>query len=171
MFLFQTGDDALRQNCRSRNKIVKHPFVFIVFSEIEAVKRLLVDRIFIDQKSNFRDRICYKNQCFQQFCFFDVWSKAKTKNTKFAFHSRIHIKSWHSERCPAGCVSLTNFPKPGISTFSCFRLFLKNDDVEKNDVLMHGKIVKQKHWFYSSFGKRTDIIQVRKSRFACDFDR
>ena len=63
VFWAQTGDDALRQNRRRRNKIVKNQLVF-VFSEIEAVKRLLVDRVFIDQKSNFRGRICYKNQCF-----------------------------------------------------------------------------------------------------------
>ena len=68
VFWAQTGDDALRQNRRRRNKIVKNPLVFIVFSEIEAVKRLLVDRVFIDQKSNFRGRICCKNQWFfQQF--------------------------------------------------------------------------------------------------------
>ena len=38
--------------------------MFIVFSEIEAVKRLLVERVFIDQKSSLRGRICYKNQLF-----------------------------------------------------------------------------------------------------------
>ena len=35
---------------------------FIVFSEIEAVKRLLVERGFIDQKSRMMGRICCKNQ-------------------------------------------------------------------------------------------------------------
>ena len=54
----------MRQNRRCRNKIVKNPLVFIVFSEIEAVKRLLVERVFIDQKSSLRGRICYTNQLF-----------------------------------------------------------------------------------------------------------
>ena len=43
---------------------------FLVFSEIEAVKRLLVDRVFIDPKSNFRGRICCKNDCFSTILFF-----------------------------------------------------------------------------------------------------
>ena len=64
VFWVQTGDEAMRQNHRCRNKIVKNPLVFIVFSEIEAVKRLLVERVFIDQKSSLRGRICYKNQWF-----------------------------------------------------------------------------------------------------------
>ena len=43
---------------------------FIVFSEIEAVKRLLVERVFIDQKSSLRGRICYKNKwLFNDFIF------------------------------------------------------------------------------------------------------
>ena len=71
VFWAQTGDDALRQNRRRRNEIVKNPLVVIMFSGIEAVKRLLVDRVFIDQKSNFRGRICYKNQCFSTILFFD----------------------------------------------------------------------------------------------------
>ena len=42
----------------------------VVFSEIEAVKRRYVDRIFIDQKSNSRGRICCKNQMtFNNFVF------------------------------------------------------------------------------------------------------
>ncbi len=44
-------------------KSLKIPW-FLVFSEIEAVKRLLVERVFIDQKSSLRGRICYKNQWF-----------------------------------------------------------------------------------------------------------
>ena len=60
VFWVQTGDEAMRQNHRCRNKIVKNPLVFIVFSEIEAVKRLLVERVFIDQKSSLRGRIGYK---------------------------------------------------------------------------------------------------------------
>jgi len=64
VFWVQKGDEAMRQNHRCRNKIVKNPLVFIVFSEIEAVKRLLVERVFIDQKSSLRGRICYKNQWF-----------------------------------------------------------------------------------------------------------
>ncbi len=64
VFGVQTGDEAMRQNHRCRNKIVKKSFVFIVSSEIEAVNRLLVERAFIDQKSSPRGRICYKNKWF-----------------------------------------------------------------------------------------------------------
>ncbi len=52
----------MRQNRRCRNKIVKNPLVFIVFSDIDAVKRHLVERVLIGQKSNFLGQICYKNQ-------------------------------------------------------------------------------------------------------------
>ena len=61
-FGVQTGDGATRQNRRCRNKIVQNPLVFILFSEIDAVKQHLVERVLIGQKSNFMGRICYKNQ-------------------------------------------------------------------------------------------------------------
>ena len=57
-----------------------------------------------------------------------------------------------------------------ISTFSRFRLFLENDDVKMNDILMQCKIVK-KALVFSIFGKQADQHQVRKSRFGCEFDR
>ena len=38
------------------------PLGFIVFSEIEAANRLLVERGFIDQKSRIMGRLCYTNQ-------------------------------------------------------------------------------------------------------------
>ena len=53
VFWVHTNDGAMQENRRHRNKIIKNQSVFIVFSEIEAVKRLLVDRVFIDAKSHF----------------------------------------------------------------------------------------------------------------------
>ena len=40
-----------------------------------------------------------------------------------------------------------------------------------NCELTANEIVKKNIGFYSIFWKRTDIIQVRKSRSACEFDR
>ena len=62
VFWVQTGEGTMRQNRRCRNKIVKHPLVFIAISEIDAVKRHVVERVFIGQKSSFLGRICYKNK-------------------------------------------------------------------------------------------------------------
>ena len=62
VFWVQMGDDAMQQKCRCRDKIVKIPLVFIVFSEIEALKRHLVERVFIHQKSTLLGRKCYKNK-------------------------------------------------------------------------------------------------------------
>ena len=43
-------------------KSFKMKWFFIVFSETDAVTRLLVDNVFIDQKSNIPGRKCFKNQ-------------------------------------------------------------------------------------------------------------
>ena len=59
----------------------------------------------------------------------------------------------------------------GILTISCFRKFTTNVDVAMNCELTANEIVKKNIGFYSIFWKRTDIIQVRKSRSACEFDR
>ena len=60
----------MQENRRRRNKIVNNQLVFIVFSEIEAVKRLLVDSVFIGQKSIVPERKCFKNQwIFNDFVF------------------------------------------------------------------------------------------------------
>ena len=56
VFVAHTNDGAMQENRRRRNKIVKHQLVFIVFSEIEAVKRLLVDSVFIGQKAIVPER-------------------------------------------------------------------------------------------------------------------
>ena len=45
----------------------------------------------------------------------------------------------------------------GISTFLCFRHFIKNDDVEKNDVLVQGKIV-QKALVFLGFLEGRDFL-------------
>ena len=70
VFRVPTADGAMRQNRRCRNRIVQRSLVFIVFSEIDAVKRLLVDRVFIDQASNVPGRKCFKDQLiFNNFVF------------------------------------------------------------------------------------------------------
>ena len=60
-FWVQTGDGAMRQHRRCRNKIVQNPLVFILFSEIDAVKQHIVERVLVGQKSNFMGQICYKS--------------------------------------------------------------------------------------------------------------
>ena len=70
VFWVRTGNVALQQNHRCRNKIVKNPLVFIAFSESEAIERLLVERVLIDRTSTILGRICYKHQ----WCFNDCVS-------------------------------------------------------------------------------------------------
>ena len=45
-------------------KSIGNHLFFIEFSEIDAVTRHLVERVFIDQKSTFLGRKCYTNQRF-----------------------------------------------------------------------------------------------------------
>ena len=52
VFWVQTGDGAMRQMRRCHNKSVKIQLFVIAFSEIDAVKRHIVERVFICQKSN-----------------------------------------------------------------------------------------------------------------------
>ena len=61
-FGVQTGDGATRQNRRCRNKIVKNPLVFIVFSDIDAVKRHLVERVLIGQNRTSWGRFAIKTK-------------------------------------------------------------------------------------------------------------
>ena len=114
VFWVQTNDGALQQNRRHRNKIVKNQLVFIVFSEIEAVKRLLVDRVFIDAKSNFSGQPgrgpALESDDSGNFTNVPMLDRHLKKNTNFAFRSRNHIKSGHSERCPTDVDSLKFVP-------------------------------------------------------------
>ena len=69
VFWVHTNNGAMQENHRRRNKIIKNLLV-LVFSEIETIKRLLVDSVFIGQKSIVPERKCFKNQLiFNDFVF------------------------------------------------------------------------------------------------------
>ena len=86
-----------------------------MFSEIEADKRLLVDRVFIDAKSNFSGHPgrgpALESDDFGKFTNVPMLDRhLNQKNTNFAFRSRNHIKSGQSERCPTDVDSLKIVP-------------------------------------------------------------
>ena len=112
----------MRQNRRCRNKIVQNPLVFIVFSEIDAVKQHLVERVLIGQKSNFIGRICYKSQLiFNDFVLrrlIDVEDEkmrilclARGFTLKVDIMNDVRPKSFHQKR----------YKNQWFLTFLCFQ--------------------------------------------------